>query len=171
MIPYRMNQIRPVAKRRENLYTSSLFPLTIKLQIKNKKSIPLRFFGFAPSTLANARLPGRVKLVKALPPGLTRLANAPQLPGGGVGDWGWKEGLSWNSLMHKSIQVFSNMGCVLYVTYITHYQVSLNGVAISCLDWLQWGFVFEKKSTSFIFGHKRKSFSDIRGNKSKDFWD
>ena len=36
-----------------------------------------------PPGLANARSPGRAKLAKAPPPGLTMLANAPRLPGGG----------------------------------------------------------------------------------------
>ena len=37
--------------------------------------------------LANARLPGSATFANASPPGLTRRANAPQLPGGGGGGW------------------------------------------------------------------------------------
>ena len=38
--------------------------------------------------LANARPPGSVKFVDAPPPGLTRRANAPQLPEGELGAGG-----------------------------------------------------------------------------------
>ena len=47
-----------------------------------------------PPGLANARPPGRAKLAKAPPSGLTRLANVPRLPeGGGGGGGGGGEGL------------------------------------------------------------------------------
>ena len=49
-----------------------------------KKTYLDKFFGVPPG-LANSRPPGRAKLVKAPPPGLTRRAYAPKLPGEGGG--------------------------------------------------------------------------------------
>ena len=84
--------MRPVAKR--NLW---LFRLKYILKLrKHTLKTSTNFSGVTPR-LANARPLGRAKLAKAPPPGLTERANAPQLPGLGMGGGG-EEGVrrSWN---------------------------------------------------------------------------
>ena len=98
-----MNQMRPVAKCNNiNLYTLSLTASKLWLfrlvHIKIKKTYLLKTstnFSGVPPGLANARPPGRAKLGKAPAPGLTRRANAPQLPRWGGGGGGGT-GRSWN---------------------------------------------------------------------------
>ena len=71
MIPCRMSQMRPVAKR-YNLYTFSLFPLKVLLFIlkhifKLRKRRPI-FRRCPRGWLANDRPPGDAKLAKAPDP-------------------------------------------------------------------------------------------------------
>ena len=73
--------------------------------------------------------------------------------------WGWRMELS------SSPEVFSNIGCVVYVTYITE---TLPGFT-------EWGRNFMSglnyNGASFSKRKVRRSISGIRGKKSKMFWD
>ena len=86
-----MNQMRPVAKHDNlcslSLFASKLWPFRLKYILKLRKHTFKnvdKFFGVVHG-VGKCPVPGRAKLANASTPGLTRRANASQLPGGGGG--------------------------------------------------------------------------------------